>query len=931
MANMIPRLLDVEGVQPGEKKIYKILDQTLSDDYYVRYEPKIGNKFPDFVIFGPELGILILEIKDWSKSFIKSVDNKKVITSDGVERPNPLTQVNGYRNIISDESKKMFNQRYKYSINTIIVFVNMTRDDFDSIKDTSNNLHFTDLLKDTKMLFHEDLEEMSATNSSEDIISKFKSKMKHSKENIFTEKDANDIRLLLNPTIFIKDKVDQKFSILNEKQEAYSQKIPNDHKIIIGPAGSGKSIILQSQAKYVLSKVTEVKVLYICFNKVLLSDLRHTFINHDIDIYTIGKLPSDQTYDFIFVDEGQDLKLDSYNKLLDLLNKDTYGYITIACDGAQNLYDHNFLFSDISFDKSHIEVLGTNYRCSLQTHVYATEFLAQNNVENNDQVLSTMYMPETDRHYRLGSDPVVKYCIDQNDQYQYIREQVRYLLDNNCKERSIAVFFLTNVAVTEFMKQNDKKQGIQFNYIYTDKTEDNKDRYRPEDDKVLVTTYHSSKGLEFDHVFVVLPEKLQFESKFKKAIYVAMTRSIKQLYVVTNKESAYKSFADTTKERYDSVIIDKTSNYNNDKSLVLDYDIDHSFDVMKLAKDLNQYLGHQISDLNQLLAISTDDKRLNESYEIIEDLKQENEELKKSSKDLLSVIGHLKDDRTRQFNDTNEEISKLSSEYTDVKRKLENTTIKLLNKEEVNLSWNKINHELKAQCIESKKDLKKAIFINEKMRSNVETTSKQLESKKTAITNIEEELGQVLRKLSARKIVNVILIFLLIISATLAITSPFSKTDIIPEEAQYGPFRDDKSKFDSPIIIAQFEVDENNDDIPSCYITVKSNENVDGYTVVGSRYSIMKVGDDLRVYQMTKQDKDLDVAKAKEYERTSFNVTDKLVFTFSNPYIRFINLNGTEENKRVDEFIEKGKNGYVISYDFDLKEMVYIEIKKEGN
>lgn len=58
----------------GEQLTYTWLRDALPEDYDVWHEPRIGGKKPDVVVFGPELGLLVLEVKDWSADAILQVE-----------------------------------------------------------------------------------------------------------------------------------------------------------------------------------------------------------------------------------------------------------------------------------------------------------------------------------------------------------------------------------------------------------------------------------------------------------------------------------------------------------------------------------------------------------------------------------------------------------------------------------------------------------------------------------------------------------------------------------------------------------------------------------------------------------------------------------------------------------------------------------------
>ena len=76
MARMIPA--DVEQfTTEGEGVFYKFLEYVCKpdQDYIVWYSPDILNREPDFVLFRRDLGILIIEVKDWSLDQIEDLES----------------------------------------------------------------------------------------------------------------------------------------------------------------------------------------------------------------------------------------------------------------------------------------------------------------------------------------------------------------------------------------------------------------------------------------------------------------------------------------------------------------------------------------------------------------------------------------------------------------------------------------------------------------------------------------------------------------------------------------------------------------------------------------------------------------------------------------------------------------------------------------
>ncbi|MFM6054205.1 MAG: nuclease-related domain-containing protein, partial [Sphaerospermopsis kisseleviana] len=62
---MIPPSIP-DKASKGEKRLYSILKDRLSDSFSVWYEPRIDDRYPDFIILSPDFGLLVIEVKGWS-------------------------------------------------------------------------------------------------------------------------------------------------------------------------------------------------------------------------------------------------------------------------------------------------------------------------------------------------------------------------------------------------------------------------------------------------------------------------------------------------------------------------------------------------------------------------------------------------------------------------------------------------------------------------------------------------------------------------------------------------------------------------------------------------------------------------------------------------------------------------------------------------
>lgn len=62
-----------------EKRFARLLEAKLEEDYLCWYDVPVGNKalHPDYIIFHPNRGLLILEVKDWKVDTLIGLDKEQ--------------------------------------------------------------------------------------------------------------------------------------------------------------------------------------------------------------------------------------------------------------------------------------------------------------------------------------------------------------------------------------------------------------------------------------------------------------------------------------------------------------------------------------------------------------------------------------------------------------------------------------------------------------------------------------------------------------------------------------------------------------------------------------------------------------------------------------------------------------------------------------
>ena len=147
MARMYPE--DIEGYEKatyGEKTVFRFLKKAARPhkDFICWYEPLIGRsgKKPNFILFNKNLGLLVLEVKDWTTQQIISYTPHQftIHVSGKIEkRTNPSKQAKGYVNALMERLKEVpdflsdlldHQGKLRIPIGNMVVFPNIKRQEY---------------------------------------------------------------------------------------------------------------------------------------------------------------------------------------------------------------------------------------------------------------------------------------------------------------------------------------------------------------------------------------------------------------------------------------------------------------------------------------------------------------------------------------------------------------------------------------------------------------------------------------------------------------------------------------------------------------------------------------------------------------------------------------------------------------------------------
>ena len=307
MAEMIPDSIGhAVDATAGERRVYNLLKSALlpDDEWIVWYEPcaSIKSKHGDFLIFSIRHGMLLIEVKDWSASYIESASPSHftIKNSNGTlqKRENPLKQARSVQLQIKNllEKRHTLNQKQgsyvgklRFPTSECVIFTGMERSQAEKI-----GLLDESILSHSKCLFQDDLrvqiEDKEDRNTFvEKLLSAFTYRFP------FQPLNANEIkavRYALFPELRINTQQsldlevvlnnDELIKVLDRQQEVTAKAIGPGHRILKGVAGSGKSLVIVFRARQLAQYNPNWRILVVCFNISLRSYLGATLNNAHI-------------------------------------------------------------------------------------------------------------------------------------------------------------------------------------------------------------------------------------------------------------------------------------------------------------------------------------------------------------------------------------------------------------------------------------------------------------------------------------------------------------------------------------------------------------------------------------------------------------------------------------------------------------------------
>jgi superfamily I DNA/RNA helicase len=194
----------------------------------------------------------------------------------------------------------------------------------------------------------------------------------------------------------------------------------------------------------------------------------------------------DRIWDVVVVDETQDFTANMVRAVLAHTDDDTS--TTFIIDAVQQIYKHGFAWSDVGLKNPRVRSLKKNHRNTRQIAAFARPLV------DGLTVGSDGMLPDLDAATREGPKPVVL--------SGRFLGQLQWVLDNIVRTADLAnesVAFLHALGGgwnSELLARLDAEKVP---YVDLQRA----DHWPAGDEAVAVSTLHSAKGLEFDHVVIL--------------------------------------------------------------------------------------------------------------------------------------------------------------------------------------------------------------------------------------------------------------------------------------------------------------------------------------------------------------------------------------------------------------------------------------------
>jgi hypothetical protein len=597
MAQMIPDRLPSRASR-GEQHLFAIL-QSLPESYIVYYEPVVSNRYPDFVVIAPDMGLLLIEVKGWYSNDLLGGDAQEIhLRERGTEKRerHPLRQAREYQHMFMDECHRagpavqalLFHAQgthqghFVFPFGHLAILSNITAAQLadHAVGDLSVVFPPQRVVTRDELLHWKTLAPGEIQAELRRYFDPYWEIPPLSPEQV----DA--LRAVLHPEVRLATRPDsESLATLDLRQEQHARNIGSGHRIIYGVAGSGKTVLLIARARLLSQQSPETAVLVLCFNVCLavtlhesLRDCKNVHVFHFDKWAKHNGIPrrwspeaeQDDTlgqrllahleagygdarkYDAVFIDEAQDFVPSWFRCALAAMNDPNEGDLLIVGDRHQGLYgDRVIVWKELGIQAQGRSVskkfdLDRNYRNTREILELAAAF-AQPGEDQSEESFALVPVDPALAFRCNGIKPLLITAGTRAEECARAVEWIATLLTGRdprfapaLSPSDIGVLYPWLPSREETLMEAFLSAIEQFAPVVR-LTKAGRERVREEG--VKVGTIHASKGLQYRAVIVLWADRLPglkgTPKEDARLMYVALTRAEDFLFLTHSGPSEF--------------------------------------------------------------------------------------------------------------------------------------------------------------------------------------------------------------------------------------------------------------------------------------------------------------------------------------------------------------------------------------------------------
>lgn len=593
MAYLIPEnLRSRRDIPPGVARFAAALRDGLDDDVTVWYEPMfdVEGERPDLVILLPSIGIVVLEVLETRAFALQGAEGDSLLVGSGASARSshsPLQRARLFARhlgeAIAKEPRLGLDDRLPVAAGAVLPYVSV---------EASVNRDLGDALPQESCLFRDDIDAGAAGDG------RFRSRISRlvgaSPRDPLTAEAEKAYRALIHPDTVIGtprlpfptvgEQGEDELRVLDRRQEALAKGLGVGHRVIRGAAGSGKTLVLTYRARLLAETLPHQGILVTCFTRSLAGRLNQQLKPwRNVTVKTLDSLMGEAIrgaglsvdykntdrsgvaeqalhaldrhpesigrFHHVLIDEAQDFPTPALQFAVRILVDGSDSLLAVA-DPVQNIFRTNFTWKAAGIQAvGRTRWLDQSYRNTREILEYAHRFVTA----GGDFAVASDPDPEDERSItaprfseRSGPLPLVLKSGSPQEEVVNIAGHCRSLLERGIAPSDIAILYGARVVAgfpwAESIHDFFARQRIPLSWATDPSEHDARDHIGEDPTKIVLSTIHSAKGLEFRNVILCgfLDDKPPAESRVSRSlIYVGMTRATHELTLSASGKHPY--------------------------------------------------------------------------------------------------------------------------------------------------------------------------------------------------------------------------------------------------------------------------------------------------------------------------------------------------------------------------------------------------------